>query len=438
MSGIASGRFFKSIPAPSLMKCIALVDWNWAGHHPTYFNHFILAMEEMGVEVLALCPDPCEAEELANDTRLEADTTIPHRGRTYFKEINIPVQRFGHVRPRRIAAIDWTIRHFTGIEDQIREWTRESGRNVDAILYACIYDREFEWFHWARPFLRMPWMGLYLHAMTYRMPGRFRPHTSKLPCPEKIFHGRLCKSIGTLDEGIVERFSNAIGKPVVALPDLADVRPAMKAEERILGDRLKEFAAGRPIVGLFGHLQESKGLLTFLEAARLPGASGICFALAGDMLWPLEEGKIRQIQLALAECPNLWTHLERIPTEPCLNHLISACDALSAAYIDFPHSSGIQAKAAALGKPLIVSDGYLMAERTRRFKIGEIVPQGNANALLEAILRITSDPAAWVESRNPLWEDYGREHSFDRFRSRLKELLAPVCDGSALETSSSL
>lgn len=426
MIGIASGRFFKSIPVASTMKCIALVEWNWEGHHPTYFNHFILAMEEIGVEILALCPAPREAEELANNTRKDADATIPHRGRTHFKEIEIPAQRFGHLRPRRIGSIDWTIRHFTGIEDQIRKWTLDSDRKVDAIVYACIYDMDFEWVRWARPFLRLPWMGLYLHAMTYRMPGRFRPNTNKLPCTKKIFSGRLCKSIGTLDEGIVECFSNAVGKPVVALPDLADERLAMNAEERLLGEQLKQFAAGRPIVGLFGYLQESKGLLAFLEAARLPGASGICFALAGDILWPSAEADVNQIRLALAECSNLWTHLERIPTEPCLNHLLATCDVLSAAYIDFPHSSGIQAKAAALGKPLIVSDGYLMAERARRFKLGEIIPQGNARALLDAILRITSDPTAWVENNNPLWADYGREHSFDRFRASLKEMLAPI------------
>ncbi len=408
------------------MKCIALVEWNWTGHHPTYFNHFILAMEEIGVEVLALCPNPCEAEELANKTRHEADENMLHRGRTRFKRLEIPARRFRHFRPRRIGAIDWTIRHFGGIEDQVRKWTRESGYEVDAIVYACIYDRDFEWVHLARPFLRTPWMGLYLHAMTYRMPGSFIPHTKRLPCPEKMFSGSLCKSIGTLDEGIVGRFSNAVGKPVVALPDLADDRSAMNAEDQMLGERLKQFAAGRPVVGLFGHLQKSKGLLTFIEAARSPGASGICFALGGEMLWPSDEGEDNQIQLALAQCPNLWTHLERIPTEPCLGHLMQACDVLSAAYIDFPHSSGIQAKAAAFGKPLIVSDGYLMAERTRRFRLGEVVPQGNASALLEAILKITNDPVAWIEGHNPLWDDYGREHSFDRLKTSLRELLAPV------------
>lgn len=408
------------------MKCIALVEWNWTGHHPTYFNHFILAMEEIGVEILALCPNPCEAEELANKTRHDADENMLHRGRTRFRKIEVPARRFHDFRPRRIGAIDWTIRHFGGIEDQVREWALESGSKVDAIVYACIYDRDFEWVHLARPFLRMPWMGLYLHAMTYRMPGRFLPHTNRLPCPEKMFSSRLCKSIGTLDEGIVGRFSSAIGKPVVALPDLADERPAMNAEDRVLGERLRRFAAGRPVVGLFGHLQKSKGLLTFIEAARSPGASKICFALGGEMLWPSDEGENGQIRLALAQCPNLWTHLERIPTEPCLGDLMQACDVLSAAYIDFPHSSGILAKAAALGRPLIVSDGYLMAERTRRFRLGEVVPQGDAPALLEAILKITKDPAAWIEDHNPLWEDYGREHSFDRLKAGLRELLAPV------------
>ena len=164
------------------------------------------------MEIFALCPNPCEAEALANKTRHEVAQNILHRGRTQFKKIDIPARRFHHFRPRRIGAIDWTIRHFGGIEDQVREWTRESGRKVDAIVYACIYDRDFEWIQWARPFLRMPWMGLYLQAMPYRDLGCSLPHCRRRPGPEKMFSGRLCKSIGILDEGIAERFSHAIGK----------------------------------------------------------------------------------------------------------------------------------------------------------------------------------------------------------------------------------
>ncbi len=408
------------------MKRIALVDWSRDGHHPTFFNFFVLALEELGMEVLALCPHPDEAEELARITRRSTgDRLPPHAGRTRFEKIRISEQRFPHLRPRRIGAIDWAVRHFRGIENQTLSWTPQSGGKVDAIFHACIYDRDFEWMHCARPFLRIPWTGLYLHALSYRMPGAFRPGTRRRSCPEKIFGGHLCRSLGILDEGIVNQVSLHLGKPVVALPDLADGRPADAVEKCLLGRQLKDFAAGRPIVGLFGHLQKSKGLRTFLEAAQLPGASGICFALAGDVLWPEDADEVAVIRSALASCPNLWTHLERIPTEPALNDLMATCDVLAAAYTDFPHSSGIQAKAAVLGKPLIVSEGYLMAERTKRFRMGEIVAQQDAAALLDAVVKITGDPAGWANANKPLWVDYLQEHSFARLQSSLAELLAP-------------
>lgn len=406
------------------IKTIALVEWNWQGHHPTYFNHFIMALEELGMDVLAICPNPDEAAALADTTRPKAGDEIHYRGHTEFRRIKIPARRFTRIRPDRIGAIDWTIRHFTGIEKQVREWMRASGGKVDGIFYACIYDWDFEWFHLAQPFLKLPWSGLYLHAMSYRMPGRLHPRTRKLPSPERIFSGRRCKSFGILDEGIVAQVSKSIGKPVVVFPDLTDERLSSQPSDQLLGNRLKRLADGRPIVGLFGHLHWSKGILTFLEAARMPGGSEILFALGGEMILPAEAIEASQLQLTLAEKSNIWNHLARIPDGEQMNSLVSACGIVYAAYQDFPHSSNIMTKAALLKKPLIVSNGYLMAERVRRFNMGEVIPQGKALALLEAILKITKDPVAWTTNNKPRWEDYCREHSFDRLKASFRELLA--------------
>ncbi len=102
---------------------------------------------------------------------------------------------------------------------------------------------------------------------------------------------------------------------------------------------------------------------------------------------------------------------------------MATCDVIFAAYLDFPHSSAIQCKAADLNKPIIVSEGYLMAERTRRFSLGEVIPQGNAKALLEAIIRITKNPGVWVAEHKPRWSEYRLENSFERFKKSLVELL---------------
>jgi glycosyltransferase involved in cell wall biosynthesis len=408
------------------VRTIALVEWNWMGHHPTQFAYFVLALEESGINVLAFCPNPDEARRNIDGLRCQHGSGKSNCGQTVYREVTVPSRRFRHIRPGRISSIDWTIRHFRSIERMAKEAAKESGKQLDLIFYACIYDWDFEWIHAAKPFLNLPWSGHYLHARSFRMAGRPNPVTGNLPCPEKMFGGTLCKGITILDEGIVEQVTNSIGKTVVALPDLTDERTALNVEDQILGGKLKEFAAGRPIVGLFGYLQKSKGILTFLEAARTSTASDICFALGGEVLWPSDRSETNQIQRALAECPNVWNHLARIPGETRLNHLMSVCDVLFAAYLDFPHSSGIQSKAAALKKPLIVSDGFLMAERGRRFNMGEVIPQGNAPALVEAILRMTNDPTAWMANNKPLWKDYCREHSFERLKTSLKELLASV------------
>jgi len=261
--------------------------------------------------------------------------------------------------------------------------------------------------------------------MTYRTPGKVHPRTGKVPRPEVMFSGRLCRGLNILDEGIVERVAKSIGKPVAVVPDLADQRPAVKEEDRILGERLKRFAAGLPVVGLFGHLQKSKGIITFLEAASMARDSGICFALGGEINWALfAESEAWKMQRTLAQCPHVWNHLARIPGEPCLNDMMAHCDVVFAGYWDFPHSSGIQSKAAFLKKPLIISEGYLMAERARRFHLGEIIPQKDPRALFEAIVKITQDQSGWVARHQPRWTDYCQDNSFDRFKAGLKEIIA--------------
>jgi glycosyltransferase involved in cell wall biosynthesis len=398
---------------------IVLADWGNGGHHPTWFQHFVLALEELGVDVLALCPYPAEAEAGANEARPKAEIANRPRGKTEFARVKVASRRFGSPWPRRLSLIDWAIRHFRGVESQAHAWSKRSGKKVDAIFYACMYDFDFQRVQAAQPFLRLPWIGLYLHVAGYRQPRR---HPEWPPRPEKLFSTGLCKGIFVLDEGIVDQVSKAIGKPVVALPELNDGRMPVNDQQRSLGDRLAEFAAGRPVVGLFGMLKESKGVIPFLEAARKSVGKPVCFALAGELYWPGPEKN--WICETLAECPNVWNHLLRIPTEIQLNYLLSKCEAIYAAYLDFPHSSGILSKAAALKKPVIVSEGYLMAERVRHFKLGEIISEGKVPALLDAINAITKDPAAWQAANQPQWREYCEAQSFTRLKSSFQKLLA--------------
>ncbi len=407
-------------------KRIALVDWNWSGHHPMYFNHLLLAFEELGINVLALCPQPEAAARTAAQTRPVSSASQPNRGQTSFQKTTLPVQRFGRFRHTRPVGALWAIRHFNSIEHQIQAWSEAASEPVTAIFYACIYNWDFDSAHLAQSWLRLPWTGLYVNAPSYRMPGCVHPRTNRVPQPEKMFSGQLCRGIGILDEGIVDQVAASIGKPAVAFPDATDERPAVSPEDQAPGERLKEFAHGRPIIGLFGHLHKSKGVSTFLETVGMISPSEVCFAIGGEVFGNQPNGMAQQIKLAAAQHPHLWHELHRIEGEPRFNHLLAACDVICAAYWDFPHSSGLQTKAAVFKKPLIVSDGYLMAERTRLYRLGEVIPQKDPLALRDAILKITRRPDTWLTENEPRWTEYSQAHSCAGVKVSLKKLLASL------------
>ncbi len=404
--------------------CIAIAEWNWVGHHPTYFAHFVLALEELGADVLAMCPDPQEALDMVAELRQQRASSRRAEGTTEFRGLVEAIPRLRKLLRGQIGEIDRAVRHFRTIEGIAAKWQLESGKRIDSLFYACVYDWDFQWFHCARPFLRLPWCGLYLHAQSLRRPGLVNPRTGRVPSPNQIFSGRLCKGLAILDENIVEEMAAITRKPVAVFPDFADERMPKKPAEQNLARQLREWAAGRPIVGLFGFLQPSKGVVPFLQAASHPGMANVCFAIGGEFHWALfsqEEKSL--ICRVLANSPNTWSHLMRIPDEAQLNSLLAACDVLCASYLDFPHSSGMVTKAAMLGKPLIVSDGYLMAERVRRFRMGEVVPQADPAALAAAINKITKHPADWQAVNCPRWPEFMQEHSFERLKDAFRKIL---------------
>lgn len=397
---------------PKERKCIVLVDWRQTGHHPTFFNYFLIALQDLGYDVLALCPDPEAAERRALRFREFSSADLGGRGQVQFVKVGELVGRLRWLWPRRIGVFYSRVRRFWELERQVREESQREGWEVGAIFYSCIYDHDFDVFRYARPFMKTPWIGLYLFCDAFRTPGKVRPDTGRVSRPNRIFAGKNCRGLGIFDEGILEEVSTHLRKPVVRIPDLAELLEVESHENLELVESLRTFAAGRPIIGLFGHLQRSKGMLTFLKAVSLADPDKLCFAMAGEVTWPADEREEFEARTLIARCSSLWTHLERIPSDAVFAALMDACDVISASYIDFSYSSNILAKAAVGKKPVIVSKGYLMAERVRRFGTGEIVDQEDAEEFLAAVRRITDNPKEWLADNCPRWEDYQEEHSF--------------------------
>lgn len=399
---------------------VALIDWNWMGHHPTYFSHFAIALAEAGADVVPLCPEP---EDLASRVRsLATDDRTPSRIETAARMVGPRPSSF---RPARWRAHYDALRFFAGLGRQLRDLEHARRRPIDLVFFACIYDRQFEHFRLAERWFGYPWSGLYLHARSFRMPGSPIPYTGGLPCPEKIFTSPTLHSAAVLDEAAVGPLQKmAGGKPVHVFPDLTQTDLPPGGLDEGLAGKLRRFAAGRRIVSLTGHLQWTKGLDVFTRAALHPAMRDVVFFLGGDVNWgEVPAAEKQALQHAWETAPNIFVHLQHLP-EPTMNAIVASSDAVIACYRSFPNSSNMLTKTAVFERPVIVSDGYLMAERVRRYGLGEVVPEGNAAELVAAIQRVLLPGYPESLRSRARWQDYRDAHSTRRLTQVFSSLLS--------------
>jgi glycosyltransferase involved in cell wall biosynthesis len=297
---------------------------------------------------------------------------------------------------------------------------------VDLVFFASIYDPQFAAFRLARPFFRRPWSGLYMDSRAIRKPGTKFLYSDEYPCPQKIFTARGLTSVATLDEGITDRLeAYTRGRPVVWFPDLADSRlPEPGDEDATLGAKIRQFAAGRKVVGCIGHLRKTKGILNLVRAASDARLRDVCFAFVGEVgLDPYTAQEQQEILDAWERNPRIFCHPMRVPDGPRLNSVLSSCDVISGAYTDFPNSSNMLTKAAAFGKPVVVNDGYLMAERVKKFGLGRVVEEDNLESLVEALSDLAMrEPEAFRE--NPGRDLLLRQHSYPSLVQAFRKILS--------------
>ena len=395
---------------------VALVEWNWTGHHSAYFASFAEVLCTIGCETLAICPcaDEVEAAWLVKSR----DTA---RAPIHFMPFAAPTL---NMRPRRWHGMVNAILSFRWIRSALRNWEARNGCKLDLVFFACIYDWDFRYLPRTASGFPWPWSGLYLHCRDFRMPGTPLPYTRMMPCPERIFRHSNLQSVAILDEGAdeyMQRLTN--GRPVVVFPDLANASAPAPGG---VACRMKEFAAGRPLVGAFGHLQPTKGVTALAQVALNPENRHLAFAFVGEVMLGLFSTDDRQLIDQLRSTPNVFAHFERVTDGPAFNALVRNCDIIFAAYTNFPNSSNMLTKAALFEKPVIVSDGYLMAERVRGYALGEVIPEGNVEALNSAIRALCDNTRRTGEKRQPQWERYREAHSSARLAEAFTRLLGSI------------
>ena len=106
-----------------------------------------------------------------------------------------------------------------------------------------------------------------------------------------------------------------------------------------------------------------------------------------------------------------------------MNEAVMVSDILFAAYRDFPNSSNLLTKAAFYQKPILVSDGHLMAERVKKYKMGEVVDEGNIVQICATLCRML-DPKYFDKLKEQArWDEYYKNHSVVKLREAMSKLL---------------
>ncbi len=402
------------------VRRVALVDWNWSGHHPTYFVNYAAALAELGHEVVPFGPRPEEADQLLATLPLKAE--VAQRIAPAMRVHSPPPSG---LRPARWRGYHDALRVFGGLGAQLRRWERQSGRKIDLVHFCCMYDRQFARFRWAERAFGFPCTGMYMEGRYFHLPGVPIPYGNGMPCPDKFLTSPLMKGVAVLDPAVVEPMRRLTGgKPVVVFPDVTH-EAAVPREDPAWGlaRKVEAFAAGRPVVALLGHLQWTKGLEDFTALAGHDAMKDVVFVLAGEVNWSeLEGAKQSALRLAWERTPNIFTHLQPLP-ETTMNALMASSDVVFAAYRQFPNNSNILTKASVCERPLLVSDAYLMGNRVKEYELGEVLPEGDVEAMVSALRRMLGPGYRAQLKERARWADYRALHAAARLPQCFHDLI---------------
>jgi glycosyltransferase involved in cell wall biosynthesis len=394
-------------------KTIVLVDPFDTGHHESYMVMFSIALLSMGNRVVALYPDPEKLEKLI--LKKNPDNV----GNLQCLEL-IELEP-SHTKYSFIRKITDVTGRWNQVKRTIKNLAKDSGYIPDLVFF-CWLDSYLYKFLPVMFVNRFPysWSGLYFHPWHFRGYPQMSWWKRILHRPEKLIGAKNCIGIGILDEGIhanlIRCFSD---KPIIVFPDVAN-NSTPDSNNPIIKEILKK-ADGRKIISLLGYLSNRKGLMSLIKVAQEYDHEGLYFVFAGELVYEdLSSTDIGKLKRFVSMNPdNCYFYFEHIATEAIYNAFVSISDVLYAVYNFFPSSSNILSKAALYKKPIIVSNKYLMGERTRGYNLGMCVAESDIDDQSKKINQILNDET----EKNYGFDKYVENHSYKRLIESFYELL---------------
>lgn len=189
-----------------------------------------------------------------------------------------------------------------------------------------------------------------------------------------------------LDEFEVSSCSEGLQNKVIKfLPDITN--DSIPPNQGLMVKNIKSNACGRKIVFMGGVIGGQKNITSWCGLIREMNPSEWYFVQIGEVNLGSFSTRdlIAYVTLLLAKPENVFISDSFISDESVFNELIRASDVIFAAYRNFSRSSNMLAKAAIFRKPILVSDGSLMAQRVKSYKMGMVVQMDDISGMKIAL-----------------------------------------------------
>lgn len=379
---------------------IAIIDCSVSGHRETYYKAYTRTWASLENEVLLIAPQESDTGDVATFSKIMTRPLLP-----------LPVGK--PIKKKLVVLKNALIRlqNLAVIRQQLKEF------HPDLVYFPCLDDMlptlaPLFLFDWLLPY---SWSGLLVQSA---LPS-YKPW---MPDVRPFLRSRHCQGIGVLNEYSIDALK-PFQPSIQRLPDFADLsEPAERVElsdpaEGFLVDRIiEEEPKGRKVIALLGSIDTRKGINLLLSVIPLLPEEEYYFLIAGKSApGEIQNRLLYEFEEARTNC---IFDFDRIPDEGCFNGLVAASDVIFAAYRNFSGSSNLLTKAAAFGKPVIVSQGGCMGKRVAEYGMGAVIPQDDTDACRQAIIDLCRQGAP-----NPQgFAKYAAEHSL----SKLKDGLAAI------------
>ena len=208
-------------------------------------------------------------------------------------------------------------------------------------------------------------------------------------------------------------------KKCYLIPDITDNSLETTEETKAKIDLIKNMANGRKIILLIGCLKRTKGLVRFIDTAKLADKSRYLFVIAGEVIWNTYTHHERMYIKSTVDsnADNLLFLLGYMKDEHEYNMVFKTADIIYAVYKSFHGGSNTLTKAAVFRRKVIANKDLEMGRVVKSRQLG-IASSSNPDEILKSI-----DKLSEMQECSFKFDEYMQDNSVSQLSFVLKDAL---------------